>query len=492
MALAERAELVAHLDLDDDLTPDLDRKIRGIESNLDGIERKADTTGTALKGVGTSAALGAAAGAAAYGLLDQALGRVVGLIGTSAAAFREDAASIALLNTALKANVEGWDGTTTAIDAVIKSRERLGFTDEQQRQSLALAVVATNDITAALEIQAAAMDLARLKGISLQAATEALIRVEGGQYRLLTSLGIALQDNATQQQALTAVRAAAQGQAEALANTEEGRLLAATIKVDEAVEKLGATTSKVGSVALPILADGLDTLIKTLEGVTMAADTANNPLNTLIRAVLPGVAIAQDTQIIANRFKPTSPDNPLVPGTARSSAEGGFGTGGLKPLTDAITTQSDQVEAKLSENANAITGTSTSVDAMASRLDAQLSVNATAIQGTTTAVSTTADRLSSTIAMESDQVESQLMANASRISSDVAALHSPIHGTTSAVHGLHGPLGAIVGAIHGIDVRPQVNITNRVTSTITARTVSSGLQQNSRYQVTGRTGITAQ
>jgi hypothetical protein len=84
------------------------------------------------------------------------------------------------------------------------------------------------------------------------------------------------------------------------------------------------------------------------------------------------------------------------------------------------------------------------------------------------------------------------MANASRISSDVAALHSPIHGTTSAVHGLHGPLGAIVGAIHGIDVRPQVNITNRVTSTITARTVSSGLQQNSRYQVTGRTGITAQ
>jgi hypothetical protein len=158
--------------------------------------------------------------------------------------------SIAKLDAALKANVKNWDGNREAIEGVLAARMDLGFSDDEQRESLSLLVAATHDSTKALELQRTAMDLARLKNISLSEASEALVKVEGGQFRLLKSLGIELDKNATQQDALTAVQRVATGQADAYANTSGGKLLKAQIKVGEALEKIG-------TVVLPVLADAL-------------------------------------------------------------------------------------------------------------------------------------------------------------------------------------------------------------------------------------------
>ena len=184
---------------------------------------------------------GAAAGAtfAAFGLIQSGVAAVTNALGDSVNAAIEEEKSVRRLDAALRANVAGWDGNTAAVERTLAARMRLGFADDEQRASLALLVAATNDVNQALNLQRTAMDLAALKGISLADASQALIRVEGGQYRLLKSLGIELADNATRTDALAAVQRAAEGQAEALANTTGGKLAAAQIRVGESMEKLG-------------------------------------------------------------------------------------------------------------------------------------------------------------------------------------------------------------------------------------------------------------
>jgi len=218
-------------------------------------------------------AIGAGAAITAKGLslLDSAASGLINVLGDATQAAIEEEQSIAKLDAALRANVAGWDGNTEAIEKVLASRMKLGFSDDEQRQSLSLLVAATNDVTKAMDLQRTAMDLARLKGISLQQASEALIKVEAGQFRLLKSLGIELKEGATQAEALAAAQKAAAGQAEAFANTNAGKLLKSQIQVDEAMEHLGAVT-------MPLVADGAETLAGAIETLIPFFDLLNGKL----------------------------------------------------------------------------------------------------------------------------------------------------------------------------------------------------------------------
>jgi hypothetical protein len=171
-----------------------------------------------------------------------------------------DEQSRARLNTSLKANITVYNGTESAIERVLKARMSLGFSDDEQRDSLARIVIATKDYQKALEVQAAAMDLARLKNISLSDATDALVKVEGGSFRILKSLGIVLKDGATAQDALTAVQKAAAGQASAYADTLSGKVLVAQVKVDESMETLGSKTAPAFASAMSFLGDVVDNI----------------------------------------------------------------------------------------------------------------------------------------------------------------------------------------------------------------------------------------
>jgi hypothetical protein len=215
--------------------------------------------------------LGAMAVAKGFALIDTAISGALGVMGDATRAAIEDEASISKLSASLRANVPAWDGNSDAIERVLQSRMRLGFSDDEQRESLALLVAATHDQTKALELQRTAMDLARFKGISLGQASEALVKVEAGQFRLLKSLGIVLKDGATQQDALTAVQRVATGQGEAYARTTGGRVLAAQVKVNEAMERLGTKL-------LPVVAT-------TLEQVAEWVDSASRGLSVLAETV---------------------------------------------------------------------------------------------------------------------------------------------------------------------------------------------------------------
>lgn len=264
--------------------------------------QKAGTAlGTGLSGTFKKSAIGLVdglklgAGISAFGALDTAISSTIGFLGDAVRAAREDEESQTRLGAALRANVPNWDGNTAAIERTLESRMRLGFSDDEQRKSLAVLVVATNDVNKALDLQSAAMDLARLKGISLEEASNALIKVEGGQYRLLKALGIQLPKNATATEALAAVQKAAAGSAETFANTSQGKLLASQVKVGEAMEKLGYVLLPAVTDAMVFMADeGIPAILGVLDALgqlkavidDLGATQEGNPLDAVGNALV--------------------------------------------------------------------------------------------------------------------------------------------------------------------------------------------------------------
>lgn len=259
-----------------------------VTSTLGKIEDKFKTAGKSEGFKAIAQGVGIGAGISAFGLLGSAVSGVTGFLGESVKAYQEEQDSVSRLGASLKANVADWDGNTSAIEKTLSARMRLGFSDEDQRNSLALLVGATHDVNKALEIESTAMDLARFKRISLADASEALTKVEAGSFRVLKSLGIVLKDGATQQDALNAVQAVAMGQAEEYANSDLGKVEISQIKVNEAQEKWGKGLSKLQAEILPAAADAVTSL-------TYALDRTSIPLEKLEEAAGKGTygAIAQ-------------------------------------------------------------------------------------------------------------------------------------------------------------------------------------------------------
>lgn len=217
-------------------------------------QANASRFGNVMQGIGMGIGINFAS------LATQGVEKVVGFLGDAVKAAMEEQASVQRLGTALKANIPIWDGNTASIEKLIGAQMDLGFSDEEQRDSLARLVAATHDVAKAQDIQRTAMDLARFKGISLADATDALIKVEAGQYRGLKALGIELRTGATQEEALTAVRKVAAGQAAEYAQTTEGKLLVAQTKFGDLMDRLGVQLLPIVNSALTGMVGSLDVL----------------------------------------------------------------------------------------------------------------------------------------------------------------------------------------------------------------------------------------
>jgi hypothetical protein len=183
--------------------------------------------------------VGMGAGMAAFNALGSAISGATDFMQGAVQAAMDEETSLARLNTALEANVRGWDGNTKAIEDTIAARLKLGFSDDEQRESLAILVAKTGDYNSALAISGAAMDLARLKGIELAEATKAISLGMSGSGRALKELGINVKDYASGTEILGAIQEKAAGQAEAFGNTTAGAMLAAQVAIDEASETIG-------------------------------------------------------------------------------------------------------------------------------------------------------------------------------------------------------------------------------------------------------------
>jgi hypothetical protein len=251
--------------------------------SMDAASGKASGFGNVLKGVGMGIGMGA------LNLATDAVGAFVGQLDDAAKAYREDQASQVKLGQALKNNVANWNGNTDAIEQVIGAQMRLGFGDEEQRDSLSKLVGSTKDITEAQKWQVAAMDLARLKGIDLASATDMMMKASQGNFKALKSVGISLDKNATSADAYAAIMGVAGGQAEAFANTSEGKQLAAQNKVGEAWERIGGVVDQISQVVMPLLADAfqvvVDVIMNGLAFLQPAFDVIGQVIGTVFTTI---------------------------------------------------------------------------------------------------------------------------------------------------------------------------------------------------------------
>lgn len=200
------------------------------------------------------------------GLAVGAAGALVGFLGESAKAAADEQKNIAKMGAALKSAVPGFTGNTDAIEKLIAKREDLGFSDDDLRDSMATLVTSTHDVSQAQDLQATAMDLARLKGVSLATASEALAKANVGSTKELKALGIAVDDTKDKQQVFTAIQKAAAGQAAAYANTSAG-------KWETFQHKMGDLMETIGDAVLPVFESLMDFMNGTV--LPVLGDLAN-------------------------------------------------------------------------------------------------------------------------------------------------------------------------------------------------------------------------
>jgi phage-related protein len=264
-------------------------------------------------------------------------GKVVDVLKDAEKAYQDAAVSTAKLDTAMKNNVPGLSnnaaklaGVASAADKAMESNLNLGYSMDDQRDSMSILVGVTKDTTQAQKDMSEAMDLARLKGVDLASATNIVMKAQEGNTGALKKLGIvvapvttamdkltASHKNATAAQiaaakaadlqatetaALTGITKLAGGQAEAYADTSAGKLAAAHAKVTEAMVKLGSITDQIVQAVLPPLADAFDNIMTAVGPVLdqigtempAAIATVSGVITTLVSGAMAGLQTALD------------------------------------------------------------------------------------------------------------------------------------------------------------------------------------------------------
>lgn len=258
-----------------------------------------------IGGLGTIAA-GVAGGS--LGGLTMAMGE----LGRAAAA---EEANIARLSQALANVGVDYSELGGSIEKKIAAQTKsFAFSDDAQRDSLARLVVVTKDTAHAFRLQALAMDLARARGLDLVTATDAVIKVSQGRYKILQQMGIVIDETMTKEQALAALEKQVAGQAEAYGKTAQANIDRTRIAIDNAREAIGGAVGVFASFATinagfgkGIIAAGAGlgmfakNLFSTTKGVQLFGTALRmNPIGLIITGV---AALGVGLKILYDRFE---------------------------------------------------------------------------------------------------------------------------------------------------------------------------------------------
>lgn len=171
--------------------------------------------------------------------------RIVDFGQAAVKAATEDAAAQKLLETAL---VNATGATTDQVAAteewVTATQLAKGVADSELRPALATLVSATKDVAEAQGLMGLAMDTARAKGVSLETAATAIAKAHGGNTTALVKLIPGLKEAGEKSldfaTATERLNEQVKGQADAWAQTDEGKLARMNIQFDEMQEQLGS------------------------------------------------------------------------------------------------------------------------------------------------------------------------------------------------------------------------------------------------------------
>ena len=208
--------------------------VKGLKNAEDTSSTFGDKLGGAFKAVGTAAiAAGAAIGALA---IKSAIDGVKSAI--------EDEAAQAKLATTLQNVTKATDTQIASVEKyILQTSLATGITDDQLRPSFDRLLRSTKDVTAAMNLQNLAIDIAAGTGKGLQQVTEALSKAYDGSFGALKKLGVPIDENIIKTKdfdaAVVTLSQTFAGQADVAANTYAGRFARMKVAMDEAKETLG-------------------------------------------------------------------------------------------------------------------------------------------------------------------------------------------------------------------------------------------------------------
>lgn len=174
---------------------------------------------------------------------------------------QEQEIATARLAQAVKNSGQSWTEAQKHVEAFDASMRKLGFDDAEAETSLAKLIPVTKSVAEAQQLMALAAEVARGRHISLDAATQLLVKVQTGHVALLGRIGIA-----------TKVTTATQAE-----------LAAASLKVEQAQAALNETLKKhsaaslearTASANLATAQEKLTTLQKDGDGATISSTEA--------------------------------------------------------------------------------------------------------------------------------------------------------------------------------------------------------------------------
>jgi hypothetical protein len=168
------------------------------------------------------------------------LGLALGGITLAATRFaQESEVSQQRLQASIEATGASYDDYADAVDNAARSALNLAFDDEEALDALNALTQGTGDASRALEDLALVEDIARARGIDLAAAAKIVIAAEQGRIGSLKRLGIAIDENASSEEALAALQTKFAGQAEAYADTNAATWDRVQNSIENALEGAG-------------------------------------------------------------------------------------------------------------------------------------------------------------------------------------------------------------------------------------------------------------
>lgn len=183
-------------------------------------------------------------------------------------------------------------GVTTAeqtakVDDAILAAQKLAFADTETRKALLSLTTATGDSDKAIALLSASQDIARLAGVDLATAADAVAKAEAGQDTALRRMLPGLAETATAQDTITEASNLAAGAAEDYGKSSEAGTKKAKIAFSELKETVGAELG-------PALKDLWDSLQPIIVSMIEIASVVLPPVIKAIENVAGAIGVALD------------------------------------------------------------------------------------------------------------------------------------------------------------------------------------------------------
>lgn len=170
----------------------------------------------------------------------QATKKVVDITHKASSAARDAAAEEAIFADAMVAAGAAQGDWVAQTDEAIAASARLAFTDTETRKAIAALATATGDTEAALDLLTVAQDVARISGVDLEQAADAVAKAQNGQDAALRRMLPGLEKGATAQDTIKAATDLAAGAADNYARSSEAMGKKVRIAFGEIAETVGA------------------------------------------------------------------------------------------------------------------------------------------------------------------------------------------------------------------------------------------------------------